>query len=91
MKSTFRDYGQSYVKLKLKKTFPASYSNAMTLQNQYLSHVRTITIVGITRLTMQILKHMLLIKDEVTYVAATNKTDTTGRWDVITMDGMSSQ
>jgi hypothetical protein len=86
MKSTFRDEGQSYVKLKLKKTFPASYSNAMTLQNRYLSHVRTITLVGITRSTMKIVKHTLLMQDAVTYVAATNKTDTTGRWDVITMD-----
>jgi hypothetical protein len=36
MKNTFRNEGQMYVKLKLKKMSPALYSNAMTLQNRYL-------------------------------------------------------
>jgi hypothetical protein len=86
MKNTFRDDGQTYVKLKMKKSHPSSYSNAMTLQNRYLSHVRTITIVGITRTTMKILKHTLLMNKEINFVAATNKTDATGRWDVITLE-----
>ncbi len=86
MKNTFRNEGQMYVKLKLRKTAPASYSNAMTLQNRYLSHVRTITVVGITRSTMKYLKQSLLQNEEVNYVAATNKTDSIGRWDIITME-----
>ena len=86
MKNTFRNEGQMYVKLKMKKTSPASYSNAMTMQNRYLSHVRTITVVGITRSTMKFLKQNLLKNDEVNYVAATNKTDSIGRWDIITME-----
>jgi hypothetical protein len=85
MKNTFRDNGQNYVKLKMKKTSPSSYANAMTLQNRYLSLVRTITVVGITRSTMKILKQSLLELDTITYVAATTKTDTIGRWDIITM------
>jgi hypothetical protein len=85
MKNTFRDNGQNYVKLKMKKTSPSSYANAMTLQNRYLSLVRTITVVGITRSTMTILKESLLEIQTVTYVAATTKTDTIGRWDIITM------
>ncbi len=84
MKNTFRDDGQTYVKLKMKKSHPSSYSNAMTLQNRYLSHVRTITIVGITRTTMKILKHTLLMNKDIKFVAATNKTDSTGRRDVCT-------
>jgi hypothetical protein len=35
---------------------------------------------------MKILKHTLLINEDITYVAATNKTNTIGRWDVITME-----
>jgi hypothetical protein len=86
MKNTFRNEGQSYVKLKLKKFLPASYANAMTLQNRYLSMVRTITIIGIPCTAMKLLKHTLFMNDEVTYVAATNKMDTLGRWDIITMN-----
>ena len=42
--------------------------------------------VGITRSTMKFLKQNLLKNDEVNYVAATNKTDSIGRWDIITME-----
>jgi hypothetical protein len=86
LKSTFRDDGQNYVKMKLKKSLPKSYTNAMTMQNRYLAKVRTITIVGITRTMMKLLKPTLLMRPDVAYVAATTKTDTIGRWDVITLD-----
>ena len=85
LKSTFRDEGQSYVKLKLKKSHPKSYANAMTLQNCYLSEVRTVSIVGITRSSMTILKQQLMESDRISYIASTSKTDTIGRWDIITM------
>jgi hypothetical protein len=31
-------------------------------------------------------QHTLLIQEDITYIAATNKTDTTGRWDIIVME-----
>jgi hypothetical protein len=35
---------------------------------------------------MKFLKQSLLKNEEVNYVAATNKTDSIGRWDIITME-----
>ena len=83
MKNTYRD-SLTYVKSKLKKAHKAAYVNGMLLQNVYLSKVNTVVIVGITRLMMEQLRNTLLQIQSVDYVASTPKTDTIGRWDIIT-------
>jgi hypothetical protein len=83
MKNTYRD-SLTYVKSKLKKAHKAAYVNGMLLQNVYLSKVNTVVIVGITRLMMEQLRSTLLQIQSVDYVASTSKTDTIGRWDIIT-------
>jgi hypothetical protein len=51
LKGTYRDT-LGYVKNQMRKEKPRSYMNALRLQNRYVTNVKTIPIVGITRITM---------------------------------------
>jgi hypothetical protein len=83
MKNTYRD-SNSYVKNKLRKENPKSYINALRVQNRYITNVKTIPIVGITKITMAEIRPILLGNPHIQHVAATNKSDSIGRWDIIT-------
>jgi hypothetical protein len=76
----------TYVKNKLRKEKPMAHANTLWMQNRYISNVKTIILVRITSITMADLRPLLLGKEHITYVAATTKLDTIGRWVVLTDD-----
>jgi hypothetical protein len=90
MKGVYRE-NKTYVKNKLKKAHKDAYVKAMILQNVYLTKVNTVVLVGITRLMMEHLCPLLLQVEVIDYVAATTKTDTIGRWDIICVDATHNQ
>jgi hypothetical protein len=81
MKNTYRDT-LTEVKNCMHKEKPRSYMNALRLQNRYITNVKTIPIVGITKITMANIRPLLLGNEHIQHVAATNKSATIGRWDV---------
>jgi hypothetical protein len=83
MKNTYCN-SNSYVKNKLWKEKPKSYINALPVQNWYITNVKTIPIVGITKITMAEIQPVLLENPHIQHVAATNKSDSIGRWGIIT-------
>jgi hypothetical protein len=85
MKNTYRD-SLAYVKNRMRKENPKSYMSALRLQNKYITNVKTIPIVGITKITMADIRPHLLGNENIQYVAATKKSETIGRWDVLTDD-----
>jgi hypothetical protein len=85
LKNTYRDF-LTYVKSKLKKAHKDAYVNGMIVQNVYLSKVNTVVIVGLTRRKMGQLREKLLAIKGIDYVAATPKTATIRRWDILTTD-----
>jgi hypothetical protein len=84
-KNTYRDT-MTYVKNKLRKEMPKAFINALRLQNRYITKAKTVPIVGITRTTMVDMRPLLLSNPNIQHVAATRKTETIGRWDIITDD-----
>jgi hypothetical protein len=68
----------------LKRTFERSYLNALRLENKYIATVQTIPLVGITRKTMKDLWPILLSNPNIHHVSSTHKSDSIGRWDIIT-------
>ena len=83
LKTTYRETN-TYVKNKLRKENPKAYCNALRIQNRYMTTVKTIILMGISRMTMKELRPRLLAEPEIDQVAATNKLDTLGRWDILT-------
>jgi hypothetical protein len=73
-----------YVKNELRKENPEAYANTIRIQNQYITKVKTIILVGTTRLRMSDLRPLLLGGQHIHYVAATTKLKTIGRWDILT-------
>jgi hypothetical protein len=86
LKDTYRE-SLTYVKNKLKKAHKEAYANGMRIQNVYLSQANTVVLVGITRRMMEQLRPKLIHIESVDYVVSTTKTDSIGRWDLITTDG----
>jgi hypothetical protein len=58
----------------------------MIVQNVYLSKVNTVVVVGLTQRMMEQHRVKLLAIKGIDYVAATPKTATIGRWDILTTD-----
>jgi hypothetical protein len=83
MKNTYRN-SLVYTKNCMRKENPQSYINALCLQNKYNTNVKTIPIVGIIKITMADIWHYLLGNTNIQYVAATKKSETIGRWDILT-------
>ena len=73
MNNTYRDT-MTYVKNKLRKEKPKAYISALRLQNKYITNVKTISIVGITRITMVDIRPILLSNPNIQHAAATQKT-----------------
>jgi hypothetical protein len=85
MKTMHRDT-LTYVKSKLRKDQPKAFVSALRVQNKYITNVKTIPLVGITRTTMTDIRPILLAEENIQYVAATRHIDSIGRWDIITDD-----
>jgi hypothetical protein len=83
LKITYGDT-HTYVKNKLRKKDPKAYLNALRLQNKYVATVKTILLVGVTRKTMKDLRPILLSDTNIHHVSSTHKSDSIGRWDIIT-------
>lgn len=77
LKGTYRDT-LGYVKNGMRKEKPRLYMNALQLQNRYMTNVKTIPIVGITKTTMADIGPQLLLNPNIEYVAATNKSEMIG-------------
>jgi hypothetical protein len=76
----------TYVKSKLPKDRPKAFVSALRVQNKYITNVKMIPLVGITRTTMTDMRPILLVEEHIQFVAATRKIDSIGRWDIITDD-----
>jgi hypothetical protein len=76
----------TYVKSKLRKDQPKAFVSALRVQNKYITNVKTIPLVGITRTTMTDIRPILLAEENIQFVAATRHIDSIGRWDIITDD-----
>ncbi len=84
-KQTYRET-KSYVKNKLQKEDPTAFTNALRIQNKYMTNVKTIILVGITRIMMRELRPLLLSEPNIDHVSATRKVQAIGRWDILTND-----
>ena len=83
LRETYKDTN-TYVKNKLRKENPRAYMNALRLQNKYMTKVKTVILVGITRAMMTELRPLLLAELNIDHVAGTKKLDSLGRWDILT-------
>jgi hypothetical protein len=83
LKQTFRERN-TCMKNKLRKEQPKAYMNALRIQNKYISTDKTIILTGITKLSMADLRPLLLSELHIHHVAATQKLDLIGQWDIIT-------
>jgi hypothetical protein len=82
MKTMHRDTS-TYVKNKLRKEKPKAYVSALRIQIKYITTVKVIPLVGITRTTMTNLRPILLKNKHIHHVVATPKINLIGRWDII--------
>ena len=83
MKKTYR-VTKTYVKNRLRKESPQAYINALRMQNKYITNVKTVIIVGITRGMMAEIRPLLLAETNIDHVAETRKSNSIGRWDILT-------
>jgi hypothetical protein len=77
-----------YIKFRLCTKNAQAFGKALQAQNQYLSALRTIPIVGISPEMMQDLKPKILEFEGVSEVLRSNKTEILGRWNIITYDNI---
>jgi hypothetical protein len=85
LKNTYRKTSH-YVKFRLRTKNAQAFGKALQAQNQYLASLRTIPIVGIPTEMMYDLEAKILEVEGVTDVLRSNKTETIGRWNIITYD-----
>jgi hypothetical protein len=83
LKNTYRKTSH-YVKFRLRTKNAQAFSKALQAQNQYLASLRTISIVGIPTEMMYDLEAKIREVEGVTDVLRSNKTETIGRWNIIT-------
>jgi hypothetical protein len=83
LKTTYHDTCH-YVKFRLRHKNGPAFSQAILAQNQYLSSLRTIPLVGISRPMMQELQHDIREIIGVADVVRSTKTDINGRWNILT-------
>ena len=85
LRETYKE-ANTYVKNKLRKENPRAYTNALRIQNKYMTKVKTVILVGITRNMMSEIRPLLLAHVNIDHVATTKKLDSIGRWDILTED-----
>ena len=73
-----------YVKWKLRHSTPETYADAMIAQSNYLADVYTVPIFGITEEQMKYLLPRLIDSPFCTSVEKTRKTESEGRWNLLT-------
>ena len=83
LKKAYR-HNHHYVKFRLRHKNIQAFGQAIQAQNNYLSTLRTIPIVGISNYMMPDLEHRFRAIDGVSDVVRSTKTEVNGRWNILT-------
>jgi hypothetical protein len=76
-----------YMPFSMKKQFPKAVASAILQQNKLIKDTWVIVLIGIPRHYMPQLKHNILAIPGVTGISETNRTDKSGRWNILVTDG----
>ena len=76
-----------YIPYSMKQKFPQAVAKALLKQNKLINDTWVIVVVGITREIMKLLEPKILEFPGITAISDTQRTDKTGRWNVIVREG----
>jgi hypothetical protein len=85
LKNTYRQTSH-YVKFRLRTKNAQAFGKALQAQNEYLSSLRTIPIVGVPISMMQQLEAKILTVEGISDVLRSTTTEALGRWNIITYE-----